>query len=331
MFIDYVKIHVIGGHGGSGAMSFRREKFVPKGGPDGGDGGRGGSVILIGNKQLRTLQDYTYHKLYRAKRGQHGMGSNKHGRKGADVLLQVPLGTIVKDAETGQILGDIVQEGQKLVVARGGRGGRGNARFATPTHRSPREWEPGQPGEDRWIELELKLIADIGLVGLPNAGKSTLLSRISHARPKIADYPFTTLEPNLGIVAYHDFTSFVVADIPGLIEGAHQGKGLGIQFLKHIERTRALAYLIDCTDTEPLKTFEILYSELSSYSPALVKKPAIIVLTKMDLKTADFKVPAFNNGLPVLFISAVRGDHLDELKEQFYLLIKQAEQIENME
>ncbi|MCD6375322.1 MAG: GTPase ObgE [Caldisericaceae bacterium] len=331
MFIDYVKIHVIGGHGGSGAVSFRREKFVPKGGPDGGDGGRGGSVILVGNEHLRTLQDYSYHKLYKAKRGQHGMGSNKHGRKGADVILQVPLGTIVKDAETGQILGDIVKPGQKLVVARGGRGGRGNARYATPTHRSPREWEPGQPGEDRWIELELKLIADIGLVGLPNAGKSTLLSRISHARPKIADYPFTTLEPNLGIVAYRDFVNFVVADIPGLIEGAHEGKGLGIQFLKHIERTRALAYLIDSTDPEPQKTFEILYNELASYSPNLVKKPALVVLTKMDLQSEEFSPSKIGNGLPVVFISAVRGDHLDELKDQFYQLIKKADQIENME
>ncbi len=329
MFIDYVKIHVIAGHGGSGAVSFRREKFVPKGGPDGGDGGRGGSVILIGDRHLRTLQDYTYHKLYKAKRGQHGMGSNKHGKKGADVILKVPLGTVVKDAETGQIIGDIVQEGQRLVVARGGRGGRGNARFATPTHRSPREWEPGQPGEDRWIELELKLIADIGLVGLPNAGKSTLLSRISHARPKIADYPFTTLEPNLGIVAYRDFTHFVVADIPGLIEGAHQGKGLGIQFLKHIERTRALSYLIDSTDPDPLKTFTILYHELKAYSATLVKKPAIIVLTKMDLQTADYVPPKFDNGLPLIMISAVRGDHLEELKEQYFQLIEKANQLEN--
>ncbi|APF17549.1 GTPase ObgE [Caldithrix abyssi] len=330
MFIDYVKIHVIGGYGGSGATSFRREKFVPKGGPDGGDGGRGGSVILRGNKHLRTLQDYSYHKLYKAGRGQHGMGSNKHGRKGKDIVLEVPLGTIVKDAESGQVLGDIVEDGQEIVVARGGRGGRGNARFATPTHRSPREWEPGEPGEDRWIELELKLIADIGLVGLPNAGKSTLLSRISQARPKIADYPFTTLEPNLGIVAYRDYIHFVVADIPGLIEGAHQGKGLGIQFLKHIERTRAIAYLIDSADPEPVKTFETLYNELQAYSASLIKKPALIVLTKKDLQTDDFSPPDFGNGLPVLFISAVRGDHLEELKDQFYNLIQQADKIDNM-
>ncbi len=324
MFIDYVKIHVIAGHGGSGCMSFHREKFVPKGGPDGGDGGHGGSIILEGNQNLRTLQDYSYHKLYKAKRGQHGMGDNKHGKKGESIVLQVPLGTLVKDAETGEILGDIIEHGQRLVVAKGGRGGRGNARFATPTHRSPREWEPGQPGEDRWIELELKLIADIGLVGLPNAGKSTLLSRISKARPKIADYPFTTLEPNLGIVAYRDFRNFVVADIPGLIEGAHTGKGLGHQFLKHIERTRALAYLIDSTDPNPEKTFQTLYHELKAYSEQLVQKPFMIVLTKIDLLNEDDDLPSFEKDLTVLPISAVRGDHLNELKDSFFQLVEQA-------
>ncbi len=324
MFIDYVKIHVIAGHGGSGCISFRREKFVPKGGPNGGDGGHGGSVILEGNQNLRTLQDYSYHKFYKAKRGQHGMGDNKHGKNGADIILQVPLGTIVKDAETGEILGDIVEHGQRLIVAKGGRGGRGNARFATPTHRSPREWEPGQPGQDRWIELELKLIADIGLVGLPNAGKSTLLSRISKARPKIADYPFTTLNPNLGIVSLGDYQTFVVADIPGLIEGAHSGKGLGHQFLKHIERTRALAYLIDSTDPHPQETFQTLYRELKSYNEQLVQKPFMIVLTKIDLINDDADIPSFGEDLTVLPISAVRGDHLNELKNSFLKLIKEA-------
>ena len=323
MFIDYVKIHVIAGHGGSGCLSFRREKFVPKGGPNGGDGGHGGSVILEGNQNLRTLQDYSYHKFYKAKRGQHGMGDNKHGKNGSDIILQVPLGTIVKDAETGEILGDIVEHGQRLVVAKGGRGGRGNARFATPTHRSPREWEPGQPGQDRWIELELKLIADIGLVGLPNAGKSTLLSRISKARPKIADYPFTTLNPNLGIVAYRDYQNFVVADIPGLIEGAHSGKGLGHQFLKHIERTRALAYLIDSTDPHPQETFQTLYRELKTYNEQLIHKPFMIVLTKIDLINND-NLPDFGDDLTVLPISAVRGDHLNELKDSFFKLIEKA-------
>ncbi len=324
MFIDYVKIHVIAGYGGSGCMSFHREKFMPKGGPDGGDGGHGGSIILEGNRNLRTLQDYSYHKLYKAKRGQHGMGNNRHGKNGEDIILQVPLGTLVKDAETGEILGDIVTSGQRFVAARGGRGGRGNARFATPTHRSPREWEPGGPGEERWIELELKLIADIGLVGLPNAGKSTLLSRISQARPKIASYPFTTLEPNLGIVSIGEFNNFVVADIPGLIEGAHLGKGLGHQFLKHIERTRAIAYLIDAMDSDPVQTYQSLFYELQAYSDLLVQKPFIIVLTKIDLLHEDDPLPQFDPEITVLPISAVRGDHLSELKIKFLKLIEKA-------
>ncbi|NOX88906.1 MAG: GTPase ObgE [Calditrichaeota bacterium] len=331
MFIDYVKIHVIAGHGGSGCVSFHREKYVPKGGPDGGDGGHGGSIVIKGNRNLRTLRDFTYQKLYKAGRGQHGMGDNRHGKRGKDIVLEVPLGTTVKDAETGEILGDIVEDGQQVIAAKGGKGGRGNARFATSTHRSPREWEPGEPGEDRWIELELKLIADIGLVGLPNAGKSTLLSRISNARPKIADYPFTTLEPNLGIVYYRDTTSFVVADIPGLIEGAHEGKGLGIQFLRHIERTRAIAYLIECTDPHPVDTFKALYHELEAYSDLMVKKPAMIVLTKIDLMPEDFVVPKFNKKLPVIMISSVRGDNLTELKDQFYKLIKKAISQEDFE
>jgi GTP-binding protein len=331
MFIDYVKIHVIAGHGGSGCVSFHREKFVPKGGPDGGDGGHGGSVILVGNRNLRTLQDYSYHKLYKAKRGQHGMGDNRHGKKGQDVILQVPLGTVVKDAETGEILGDIVEDGQRLVVARGGRGGKGNARFATPTHRSPREWEPGQPGEERWIELELKLIADIGLVGMPNAGKSTLLSRISHARPKIASYPFTTLAPNLGIVSVGELNTFVVADIPGLIEGAHEGKGLGHQFLRHIERTRATAYLIDVTDPDPVATFKKLYHELQAYSDLLVRKPFMIVLTKIDLLQENEPLPQFDAAHPALAISAVRGDNLNELKHAFLKLIETAVKQEEVE
>ena len=258
-------------------MSFHREKFIEKGGPDGGDGGRGGSVILQANSQLNTLQDFNYKREYTAKRGQHGMGSNKHGKSGTDVILQVPVGTVVKDVESGEILADIINDNQQFIVARGGKGGRGNARFATPTHQSPREWEVGQPGQDLLIELELKLIADIGLVGLPNAGKSTLLSVISSAKPKIAGYPFTTLQPNLGIVRWRDFSSYVVADIPGLIEGAHEGKGLGHQFLRHIERTRALAYLIDVSDPDPQASFKTLFNELKSYSKLLIHKPAIIV------------------------------------------------------
>lgn len=321
MFIDYVKIHLVAGTGGSGCMSFHREKFVAKGGPDGGDGGRGGSVILVGNRQLRTLRDYRYHSEYRAKRGQHGMGSNRHGKKGPDIVLKVPLGTMVKYADTGEVLEDITEDGQTFVAARGGRGGRGNARFATPTHRSPREWEVGETGQDVRLELELKLIADIGLVGMPNAGKSTLLSKISSAKPKIASYPFTTLEPNLGIVRYRNFSAFVVADIPGLIEGAHSGKGLGHQFLRHIERTRALAYMIDASDEDPRQTFFILKRELSEYSHLLSTKPFIIVLTKMDIVDETDKNISFDSAATVLKISAVTGTHLDELKDAFYKLV----------
>jgi len=310
-------------------MSFRREKFVDKGGPNGGDGGRGGSIILAANKQLRTLQDYSYRREYKAKRGQHGMGSNCHGKKGPDIVLQVPLGTIVKNAETGEILADIIHEGQKYTAARGGKGGRGNARFATATHQSPREWEVGREGQDIWIELELKLIADIGLVGLPNAGKSTLLSRISKARPKIADYPFTTLAPNLGIVSHYDFSNFVVADIPGLIEGAHSGKGLGIRFLKHIERTRALVYLIDISEQDIAGTLKTLENELSEYSPLLAKKPAVLVLTKIDILQSDDPDIEFQTNMPLIKISAVRGDNLDKLKDMFRKLIDEAEKQED--
>ncbi len=321
MFIDYVKIHLVAGTGGSGCMSFHREKFVAKGGPDGGDGGRGGCIILVGNRQLRTLRDYRYHSEYRAKRGQHGMGSNRHGKKGPDIVLKVPLGTMVKNADTGDVLEDFTEDGQIFVAARGGKGGRGNARFATATHRSPREWEVGETGQDVRLELELKLIADIGLVGMPNAGKSTLLSKISSAKPKIASYPFTTLEPNLGIVRYRNFSAFVVADIPGLIEGAHSGKGLGHQFLRHVERTRALAYLIDASDEDPQQTFFILKRELSEYSHLLSTKPFVVVLTKMDIVDETDKNMSFDSSVTVLKISAVTGTHLDELKDAFYNLV----------
>ena len=331
MFIDYVKIHVIAGNGGSGCLSFHREKFIDKGGPDGGDGGRGGSVIIIADKQLRTLQDYTYRREYKAKRGQHGMGSNRHGKSAKDIILKAPLGTLIKDAETGEILADLIEDGQKFIAAKGGHGGRGNARFATPTKRSPRDWEVGFPGEERWLELELKLIADIGLVGLPNAGKSTLLSRISKARPKVAAYPFTTLSPMLGIVPYYDYQSYVVADIPGLIEGAHDGKGLGHQFLRHIERTRALAYLIDITDEDPLGTFKTLKNELGQYSPALLKKPSVLVFTKMDIAQEEQQNIKAPKGMKAIKISAVRGDNLNELKDMFAALIEEADKLENDE
>lgn len=328
MFIDFVKIRVLAGVGGSGCMSFLREKFVDKGGPNGGDGGRGGSITLKANKNLHTLRDFNYRREYKAKRGQHGMGSNRHGKKGDDITLEVPVGTVVRDVAKDHILVDFLKDKQEFVVAKGGRGGKGNARFATPTHRSPREWEVGLAGEQRELELELKSIADIGFVGFPNAGKSTLLSRISKARPKIANYPFTTLEPNLGIVSYKDFYSFIVADIPGLIEGAHQGKGLGHQFLRHIERTRAIAYILDITEDDPQQQMETLQNELKSYSKLLVQKPKIIVLNKTDIAGDELDLDLKDN-TDILKISAVTGENVDQLIEAFYQLIKHAEGIEN--
>lgn len=320
MFLDIVKIHVKAGQGGSGCVSFRREKFVPMGGPDGGDGGRGGSIILEVNSQLRTLVDFSYKSQYKCRHGEHGKGSNKHGRKSASITLQVPAGTLVRDADSGEILADLIEDGQKFVVARGGEGGRGNARFVTSTNRAPRDWEVGEAGEERTVFLELKMIADVGLVGKPNAGKSTLLANITAARPKIADYPFTTLQPNLGIVRYKEINSFVIADIPGLIEGAHSGKGLGHQFLRHIERNRLLLYLIDPLDPEeedPLQTFESLRNELREHSPQLLDKTAAVVLTKKDAWGDEDWVAKLRPKLPgtVLGISSVARMGLDELIE----------------
>ena len=330
MFLDFVQIHVQAGQGGSGCTSFRREKFVPKGGPDGGDGGRGGSIFLEVNPQLHTLVDYKYHSRYNAPRGQHGMGSNKHGRKGEDITLQVPCGTVVRDAETNEVLADLTEPGSKIVIAKGGNGGRGNARFVTSTHRAPREWEVGESGEELDIILELKLIADVGLVGKPNAGKSTLLANVSAARPKIAGYPFTTLEPNLGIVKYMDYQSFVMADITGLIEGAHEGKGLGLQFLRHIERNRIILYLIDPEDPEvedPMETFNTLRSELKKHSPQLVEKPASVVLTKQDIWQETDWLKELENKLPypVLAISAVSRDGLEALKHHIWQQLESVE------
>jgi len=329
MFLDYAKIHLKAGQGGSGCVSFRREKFIPKGGPDGGDGGRGGSIILEVDPNLRTLIDFKYHSHYKANRGQHGKGSDQHGRKGDDIVLKVPPGTVVKDAETGQVLADLTQPIQKVVAAKGGRGGRGNARYSTSTHRSPREWEVGESGEERSIVLELKLIADVGLVGKPNAGKSTLLAKISAARPKIADYPFTTLQPNLGIVQYQSMNSFVVADIPGLIGGAHEGKGLGLQFLRHIERTNLIAYLIDPTDPEeddPCNTFGSLNHELAAYAAVLTEKPAVVILTKKDIWQREKLLLKYKNKFPYpLFgISAASGEGIDKLKTFFWEEIQKA-------
>lgn len=324
MFIDYAKIYVKAGQGGSGACSFRREKHVPKGGPDGGDGGCGGSIILEVNPHLHTLIDFRYKKHYVAKHGQHGMGKKKFGRDADDVVVHVPAGTTVKDAETGEVLVDLVEPGQRFIAARGGRGGRGNANFATPTHQAPREWEVGEPGEERWLELELKLIADVGLVGKPNAGKSTLLSKVSAARPKIAEYPFTTLQPNLGIVRLDEMKSFVMADIPGLIEGAHQGKGLGLQFLRHIERTRILVYLIDPTAGEPENDFEVLYQELARHGKTLVEKPFEVVFTKKDLWQEDYLKETHKKfKVPPLAISSLKGEGVKELLWKLWEKLKQ--------
>ncbi|WP_309668944.1 GTPase ObgE [Gemmatimonas sp.] len=283
MFVDRVLVKVEAGTGGSGQTSFRREKFAPMGGPDGGDGGRGGDVIVRGDRNLTTLLDYTYRDAWKAERGQHGEGSNRTGRSGEDIVLPVPPGTVVRDAETQEFLGEVMEDGHTILVAKGGRGGKGNSFFVTPTHQSPREWQPGEEGTARTLELELKLIADIGLVGQPNAGKSTLLSVISAARPKIADYPFTTLSPNLGVVPLSDHRSFVVADIPGIIEGASEGKGLGLRFLRHIERTRMLAFMIPIDAEDWQAELDQLRHEISSYSTELAAKPYCVVFTKLDL------------------------------------------------
>jgi GTP-binding protein len=317
MFIDSAKIFVKAGDGGNGVVSFRREKFVPKGGPDGGDGGNGGSIILQADRNLSTLLDFRYKAHYKAERGRHGQGARKTGLSGKDILIKVPCGTVVKDADTGELLGDLTQHGEMLVVAKGGRGGRGNTHFATSTNRAPRYAEPGQPGEERTLLLELKLLADVGLVGFPNAGKSTLISAISAARPKIADYPFTTLEPHLGIVPYRDYQSFVVADLPGIIEGAAEGKGLGLRFLKHIERTKVLAIIIPCTSPDIKHDYQVLTKELRQFSLSLIEKPKIVVISKMDIAPEGFVVPRFR-GTKVIRISAVTGDGLEALKDALW-------------
>jgi GTP-binding protein len=283
MFVDRVIVNVEAGTGGSGNSSFRREKFVAMGGPDGGDGGRGGDVYVRADRNLTTLLDYTYRDIWKAERGQHGEGGNRTGRSGEDIVLPVPAGTIIRDADTNELLGEVMTEGDTVLVAKGGRGGKGNAFFVTATHQSPREWQPGEEGRARKLELELKLIADVGLVGQPNAGKSTLLSVISAARPKIAAYPFTTLSPNLGVVPLSDHRSFVVADIPGIIEGAHEGKGLGLQFLRHIERTRLLAFVIPIDAIEWQAELDQLRAEITAYSAELAAKPYCVVFSKLDL------------------------------------------------
>ncbi|MGE5313243.1 MAG: GTPase ObgE [Acidobacteriota bacterium] len=325
MFIDSAKIFVRSGKGGNGIIHWRREKYVPKGGPDGGNGGNGGDVILRANKQLNTLLDFRYKRKFEAQNGNPGEGSNCEGRSGEDVVVSVPLGTIVRNHETGDVMADLTEHDQEVVIAKGGRGGKGNWVFKSPTNQAPRICTPGTPGEEYTLDLELKLLADIGLVGFPNAGKSTLISVISAAKPKIADYPFTTLAPQLGMVYYRQSKSFVVADIPGLIEGAHEGKGLGTQFLRHIERTKALVYLIDCTSETIKEDYKVLFNELKSFNPDLPKKRTVIVLTKLDVADDDVRAAIrkvkFPKGTPVYSISAVTGEGIDELKEAMWHLV----------
>ena len=318
-FLDRAKILVKAGDGGNGVTAFRREKFVPRGGPSGGDGGRGGSVYMEATEQLNTLLQFRFNPEFRAGRGAHGEGDKRHGRDGEDRNILVPVGTVVNDAETGELLHDFSTPGERIAIARGGRGGRGNAQFATSTNRAPRHHEDGEPGEIRPLQLELKLIADVGLVGFPNVGKSTLISRISAARPKIADYPFTTLEPHLGVVAYGDEGSFVVADIPGLIEGAHEGTGLGLEFLRHVERTKLLVHVIDVSSTgrDPVDDFLTISRELELYRADLLAKPQIVAASKMDAVDDPDRVERLRRfsegrGLRVFEISAVSGYGINE-------------------
>lgn len=320
-FIDEAKISVRSGNGGNGCLSFRREKFVPKGGPNGGDGGKGGDIIIAADENISTLIDFKYKKHYIAQRGEHGKGKNQHGRNGEDLVIPVPVGTVVKDSNTGQVIADVTRNEQKVTIAKGGRGGRGNARFATSTNQAPRYTEPGEEGKELVLSLELKLLADAGIIGFPNAGKSTLISRISAAKPKIADYPFTTLVPNLGVVRLEEGRSFVIADIPGIIEGAHEGTGLGIRFLKHVERTRLLVHLLDLSPVSgrnPANDYEVMNRELEKFSPELAMKPQLVVLNKMDITEARDKAKNIKDyfrkkDIETIDISAAAGLNLDRL------------------
>jgi GTP-binding protein len=339
MFIDEAKILVKAGDGGNGCVAFRREKFVPRGGPSGGDGGRGGDVVMQSSQQHNTLIHFRYNPEHKAEHGRHGEGSNCTGRDGESVTLQVPVGTSVFDAETGELIHDFSLPDERVVVAKGGRGGRGNQHFATPTHQAPRESEPGRLGEERTYRMELKLLADVGLVGYPNAGKSTLIARISAAKPKIADYPFTTLAPNLGVVTVGlapNEESFVVADMPGLIEGAHLGAGLGIQFLRHIERTRVLVHLIDVSDgsgrPDPIEDFKVINAELESFGHGLDEKPMIVVASKIDAanpeKLKKLTASAKRRRLEFFAISAVTGQGIEDLKWALAKRVREARSVE---
>jgi len=321
MFIDEVRIRVKAGDGGNGCLAFRREKFVPRGGPSGGDGGRGGDVFMVASNHHNTLLHFRFNPEHTAERGRHGEGSNRSGREGKSIDLPVPVGTVVYDADTGELLHDFTHVGERFMIAKAGRGGRGNQHFATATHQAPTEHEPGHPGESKYLRLELKLLADVGLVGFPNAGKSTLISRISAARPKIADYPFTTLVPNLGVVSVED-QSFVVADIPGLIEGAHLGHGLGVQFLRHIERTRLLVHLVDMSENtgrDPVQDFNVVMGELESFSEDMLRKPMFVVASKVDVAQDNgpidsLRTLAASRQLPFFEISSVTGLGIEALK-----------------
>ena len=321
-FIDFASIHVKAGNGGNGCSAFLREKFRPKGGPAGGDGGRGGHVIVVSDSNLSTLHDVSYNKRYFAKKGEDGRGKNMHGKNGADIIIRVPLGTIIRNVETDHFIDDLKDDKKEIIIARGGNGGFGNARFKTQNNPAPRKANSGQEGEEKKLELELKVLADVGLVGFPNAGKSTLISKISNAKPKVADYPFTTLEPNLGIVRFHEFKSFVVADIPGLIEGASSGKGLGLKFLKHIERTKILVYMIDINTEDIDEEYKVLKGELKKYNADLVDKPSILLLTKCDIEEENKSTLSLKSDIKFIKISSLKNINLDQA---IYMMSEQLE------
>jgi len=328
-FIDNAIIEVSSGKGGKGHMSFRKEKFVPLGGPDGGNGGKGGDIVFEADRQLTTLLDFRYERKYQAEDGKQGGTSRCTGKSGKDKIIRVPSGTVIRNVETQEVIADLTEDKQRVTIAKGGRGGRGNAEFTTSVNQAPRHFEPGEPGEEFTLELELKILADIGLVGFPNAGKSTLISVMSAAKPKIADYPFTTLIPNLGMVYVGNERSFTMADIPGLIEGAHEGKGLGIQFLRHVERTKVLVFLLDAMSGDPVEEYSVLCEELRKYDPSMLEKPRIICISKMDTVTdADRPIlEALNFGKEYLklLISAVSGENIEVLKREMWKLLSEAE------